>query len=65
MNITVNQKSVETQAQNIEELLESLNIAKQGTAVAAEGKIVPSSQWKTHLIYEHMTIDIFTLTAGG
>ncbi len=65
MNITVNQKSVETKAQNIQQLLESLNIPKQGTAVAAEGKIIPSSQWGSHLIYEHMTIDIFTLAAGG
>lgn len=65
MKVIVNGEEVETQKTSLKELLEELEIKAQGSAVACNGEIVPSSTWDTFKLEEQQTFDVFTLVAGG
>ena len=65
MKVIVNGEEVETQKTSLKELLAELEIKAQGSAVASNGEIVPSSTWDTFKLEEQQTFDVFTLVAGG
>lgn len=49
----------------LSQLLTSLQIALDGTAVAVNDEIVPKSKFGDFVISAAMRIDIFSLVAGG
>lgn len=46
-------------------LLEQLNFALDGTAVAVDDTIVPKSTFGSFELKDHMKVEVFSLVAGG
>ncbi len=46
MNVTVNNKPVETGASTLKELAVQLELPEKGVAVAVSNKMVPRSEWE-------------------
>ena len=47
------------------QLLEELNFATNGTAVAVDDSIVPKGSWADFKLAQGMKVDVFSLVAGG
>lgn len=66
MQVIINGQAQEVaEGTTISQLLSSLNIALDGTAVAVDDAIVPKSQFDTFVLTFAMRVDIFSLVAGG
>lgn len=66
MQITVNGQAHEVaEGATLSDLLASLKIALDGTAVAVNDEIVPKSRFGEFALSANMRIDIFSLVAGG
>lgn len=67
MTISVNNKSVElTQAGNITSVFRHLQLHEtSGMAVAVNYKVVPKSEWDTHMLHPHDKVTIIRATQGG
>lgn len=66
MQIVLNGQAHEVAAgTTLTELLASLNIALDGTAVSVNDEIVPKSKFGEFALSEAMRVDIFSLVAGG
>lgn len=65
MNVTVNNKPVETGASTLKELALQLELPEKGVAVAVSNKMVPRSEWKNFAITEGVSIIVIRASCGG
>lgn len=65
MNVTVNNKPVETGASTLKELALQLELPKKGIAVAVSNKMVPRSEWENFAITEGVSIIVIRASCGG
>lgn len=65
MNVTVNNKPVETGASTLKELALQLELPEKGVAVAVSNKIVPRSEWDNFAIKEGVSIIVIRASCGG
>lgn len=65
MNVTVNNKPVETCASTLKELALQLELPEKGVAVAVSNKMVPRSEWENFAITEGVSIIVIRASCGG
>lgn len=65
MNVTVNNKPVETGASTLKELALQLELPEKGVAVAVSNKMVPRSEWENFAITEGVNIIVIRASCGG
>lgn len=65
MNVTVNNKPVETGASTLKELALQLELPEKGVAVAVSNKMVPRSEWENFAITEGVSIIVIMASCGG
>ncbi len=65
MNVTVNNKPVETGASTLKELALQLELPEKGVAVAVSNKMVPRSEWDNFAITEGVSIIVIRASCGG
>lgn len=65
MNVTVNNKPVETSASTLKELALQLELPEKGVAVAVSNKMVPRSEWDNFAITEGVSIIVIRASCGG
>lgn len=65
MNVTVNNKPVETGASTLKELALQLGLPEKGVAVAVSNKMVPRSEWENFAITEGVSIIVIRASCGG
>ena len=65
MNVTVNNKPVETGASTLKELALQLELPEEGVAVAVSNKMVPRSEWDNFAITEGVSIIVIRASCGG
>lgn len=65
MNVTVNNKPVETGATTLKELALQLELPEKGVAVAVSNKMVPRSEWDNFAITEGVSIIVIRASCGG
>lgn len=65
MNVTVNNKTVETGASTLKELAIQLELPEKGVAVAVSNKMVPRSEWENFAITEGVSIIVIRASCGG
>lgn len=65
MNVTVNNKPVETDASTLKELALQLELPEKGVAVAVSNKMVPRSEWDNFAITEGVSIIVIRASCGG
>ena len=65
MNITVNNKPVETSASTLKELSEQLGWPEKGVAAAVSNKMIPRSEWDNFAITEGVSIIVIRASCGG
>lgn len=65
MNVTVNNKPVETGASTLKELALQLGLPEKGVAVAVSNKMVPRSEWDNFAITEGVSIIVIRASCGG
>lgn len=65
MNVTVNNKPVETGASTLKELALQLELPEKGVAVAVFNKMVPRSEWENFAITEGVSIIVIRASCGG
>ena len=63
MEITVNNKVLETQARTLEELAQELTLPAKGVAVA--NSMVPRTEWGTTPLHEGDAVIIIKAACGG
>ena len=65
MNVTVNNKPVETGASTLKELALQLELPEKGVAVAVSNKMVPRSEWENFAITEGVSIIVIRASCVG
>ena len=65
MNVTVNNKPVETGASTLKELALQLELPEKGVAVAVSNKMVPRSEWDNFAKTEGDSIIVIRASCGG
>lgn len=65
MNVTVNNKPMETDASTLKELALQLELPEKGVAVAVSNKMVPRSEWDNFAITEGVSIIVIRASCGG
>lgn len=65
MKVYVNDKAVETHADNLEALAGELGLPSKGIAVAVDNKMIPRTQWNGYLLAEGVQIVIIKAVCGG
>lgn len=65
MKVTINNKETETQALNVKQLAEELNLPATGVAVAISNTMVPRDEWSETQILEGADIVIIKAFCGG
>lgn len=65
MNVTVNNKPVETGASTLKELALQLELPEKGVAVAVSNKMVPRSEWENFAITKGVSIIVIRASCGG
>lgn len=65
MNVTVNNKPVETGASTLKEVALQLELPEKGVAVAVSNKMVPRSEWENFAITEGVSIIVIRASCGG
>ena len=65
MNVTVNNKPVETGASTLKELAVQLELPEKGVAIAVSNKMVPRSEWENFAITEGVSIIVISASCGG
>lgn len=65
MNVTVNNKPVETGASTLKELALQLELPEKGVAVAVSNNMVPRSEWENFAITEGVSIIVIRASCGG
>lgn len=65
MKLTVNNKAVETQAVNLQQLADELVLPAQGVAMAVNNRMVPRTEWASFLLTEGAQVVIIKAACGG
>ena len=65
MEITVNNKVLETQARTLEELAQELALPAKGVAVAVANSMVSRTEWGTTPLHEGDAVIIIKAACGG
>lgn len=65
MKLTVNNKAVETQAANLQQLADELVLPAQGVAMAVNNRMVPRTEWASFLLTEGAQVVIIKAACGG
>lgn len=65
MNIIINSKSTETQAQTLQALAEELSLPKSGVAVAKNQQMIHREDWSQTALAENDNILIIKAACGG
>ena len=65
MKVNINNKETETQALNVKQLAEELNLPATGVAVAISNNMVPRYEWEITKILEGADIVIVKAFCGG
>ena len=55
MKVNINNKETETQALNVKQLAEELNLPAKGVAIAISNSMVPRNDWSRHLSQREQT----------
>ncbi len=65
MNIYINQQATETQAQNLGQVAQQLQLPAQGVAVAINNRMVPRSEWAQTPVHENDQLVVIKAVCGG
>lgn len=65
MKVNINNKQTETQATNVKQLAEELNLPATGVAIAISNTMVPRDEWESTQILEGADIVIVKAFCGG
>lgn len=65
MKVNINNKETETQALNVKQLAEELNLPVKGVAIAISNSMVPRNDWEQMPIAEGADIVIIKAFCGG
>lgn len=65
MKVNINNKETETQALNVKQLAEELNLPAKGVAIAISNSMVPHNDWEQTPIPEGADIVIIKAFCGG
>ena len=65
MNIVINNKATETQAQNVQALADELALPQKGVAIAIANKMVPRGEWESTALHENDNVVIIKAACGG
>ena len=65
MNIIINNKATETQAQNVQALADELALPQKGVAIAIANKMVPRGEWESTALHENDNVVIIKAACGG
>ena len=65
MKIKVNNKEVETGANNLLQLSQQLELPQTGIAVAVNNHMVPRSEWEHFVLHEEDELIIIKAVCGG
>lgn len=65
MKVNINNKETETQALNVKQLAEELNLPAKGVAIAISNSMVPRNDWEQAPIAEGADIVIIKAFCGG
>ncbi len=65
MNIIINSKSTETQAQTLQALAEELSLPKSGVAMAKNQQMIHREDWDQTTLAENDNILIIKAACGG
>lgn len=65
MNITINNKSTDTQAENLAQLATELELPQKGVAVAINNKMIPRTDWEATSLAENDNVVIIKAACGG
>lgn len=65
MNITINNKSTDTQAENLSQLAAKLELPQKGVAVAINNRMIPRTDWKATALAENDKVVIIKAACGG
>lgn len=65
MKVNINNKETETQALNVKQLAEELQLPATGVAVAISNTMVPRDEWEQTKITEGADIVIIKAFCGG
>ena len=65
MKVNINNKETETQALNVKQLAEELNLPATGVAVAISNNMVSRDEWEATKILEGADIVIVKAFCGG
>ena len=65
MEIYINSKPVETQAENLDQLALQLELPAKGVAMAAESKMIPRTDWEKTPVTEGMHVVVIKAACGG
>ena len=65
MKVSINNKQHETQAANLQELADQLQLPQNGVAIAIDNQLKPRSSWSTTTLQEGASITIIKAACGG
>lgn len=65
MKVFVNNKEVETQAENLLKLTVELALPAQGVAVAVNNRMVPRAEWESVPLTEGVQVVVVRAACGG
>ncbi len=65
MNISLNEKTTNTTATNVKQLIEELSLPENGVAVAINNKLVQHSDWTSTPLRENANVIIIKAVCGG
>lgn len=65
MKVKVNNREVETQAENLLQLAEELSLPLIGVAIAVNNQLVPRIKWGDCALSEEMSVVIIKAACGG
>lgn len=65
MRILLNGDSTETEARDVQGLVESLDTAGKGVAVAINGEVVPRSAWGERALRTDDRVEVLRAVGGG
>lgn len=65
MKIRVNNKEVETQTCNLQQLSQELNFPQTGIALAVNNRMIPRAQWEYYILNENDDLIIIKAVCGG
>lgn len=65
MKVNINNKETETQALNVKQLAEELNLPAKGVAIAISNSMVPRNDWEQTPIAKGADIVIIKAFCGG